>query len=181
MQESGYVQVVQYHWTETAQSLLIPAEPPPGQTGAHSCGLSHSSLLLLQSSRDQRLYLYTMLLCITKMHAQITQSSIKKKRGGVRKSDLFYVCEDLHREEIKRNIYGSLILGRKASEKSHDCKLKPEKFQLEMKSNFNHNNHPLSSLKKERIVLTKPRCIRSKKVFLWIHSSFLLLLMRKVP
>lgn len=40
----------------------------------------------------------------------------------------------------------------KASEKIHDCKLKPDKFQLEMKSNFNqeddHHYHPMASLKK---------------------------------
>lgn len=91
---------------------------------------------------------------------------LKNKGWGDRKSDLFYACEDFHREEIRRNIYNSLILERKASEKIHDCKLKPVKFQLEMKSNFNQNYHPLSSLKTEYwIVLTKPHCIRSKKVF----------------
>lgn len=83
-----------------------------------------------------------------------------------RKSDLFYVFEDFHREEIRRNIYNSLILERKASEKIHECKWKAVKFQLEMKSNFNQNYHPLGSLKTEYwIVLTKPRCFRSKKVF----------------
>lgn len=91
VQEPGYVQVVQYHWTEIAQSLLIPDEPPLGQTGAHSCGLSHSRLLLLHSSRNQRLYLYTMLLCITRMHAQVTQSPIKKK-GEEGQKEWFVLC-----------------------------------------------------------------------------------------
>lgn len=43
----------------------------------------------------------------------------------------------------------------KASEKIHDCKLKPDKFQLEMKSNFNqeddHHDHPMASLKKKAL------------------------------
>lgn len=55
-------------------------------------------------------------------------------------SGLFSMYEDFHREDIKRNIYGFLILWGKAPEKIHVCKLKPEKFHLEMKCSFNEEN-----------------------------------------
>lgn len=165
--EPGHFQVVQYHWTDTAQSLLIPAEPPPGQTGAHSCGLSHSRLLLLHSSRYQRLYLCTMLLCITKMHAQVTQSSRKKKKGeGGGQKEWFALCVWglSQRGNKEKYIYFSYLGKKSIWKKNHDCKLKTEKFELELKTNVNQNDHPLSSLKKEYwMVLTKPCCIRSKK------------------